>query len=485
MTNQKQQLSSSSVLVVDDEPTALDMMRLALRGMGITDILLESDALNVSHRMKENDVSLVLLDLVMPQKGGETILQELTENYPEVPVIIITGLNDVETAMRCVRSGAFDYIVKPVEEDRLELCINRAMEMQNLRKLTRRFSEEWMDEDIEKMPEALRPVIGNSPSMDKVLRYCQAVATSSEPVLITGETGTGKELISRALHELSGRGGEFVAVNIAGVSDSLLEDMLFGHTRGAFTGAVDRRPGLIEQAAGGTLFLDEIGDMGTGAQVKLLRLLQEREYIPVGSDKGKKSDVRILLATHHKLEQKVAEGSFRKDLYYRIKIHRVALPALRNRLEDLPLLLRHFLQEASREKGISVPTVPAELIDLLESYSFPGNVRELRSMVCEAVQTHGGKTMSMQVFRQFIAEGRKDSVEEPEITPAGRTSWASMLREIPTLKEADRVLIKEALRRSKGRQSIAAGMLGITPSALNMRLKKLRREEDEGWTLYK
>jgi DNA-binding NtrC family response regulator len=309
--------------------------------------------------------------------------------------------------------------------------------------------------------------------MRSVFHYVEAVAKGVQPILVTGESGTGKELVARAIHAVSGREGELVAVNVAGLDDAVFADTLFGHVRGAFTGASEARSGMVERAAGGTLFLDEIGDLPLASQVKLLRLAQEGEYYPLGQDRPRRMRARIVVATHQDLAARQAAGAFRKDLYYRLRAHHLHLPPLRERRGDLPLLLDHFLHEAAREFGKRKPTPPKQLAVLLSSYDFPGNVRELRSMVFDAVGLHQGKLLSMDAFKRAIGErGGRDEAERPD--PEANPFLP--LERLPTLVESRRLLVADALRRAEGNQTIAARLLGISQSALSRRLAADREE---------
>jgi DNA-binding NtrC family response regulator len=308
--------------------------------------------------------------------------------------------------------------------------------------------------------------------MRSIFQYIEAVAPSPRPVLITGETGVGKELVARAVHTLSNRKGAFTPVNVAGLDDHVFADTLFGHKRGAFTGAMEGRSGLLEQAAGGTLFLDEIGDLSAVSQVKLLRLLQEGEYLPLGSDLAKRSDARIVVATNQDLEAARNSGRFRKDLYYRLCGHRLQIPPLRERPEDLPVLLDYFLEKAANCLGKKKPTPPHELFKLLAAYRFPGNVRELESMIYNAVSIHTSGKLSMDAFKSEIFKtqpGLSGAIASPADAGEEKTVFPDPL---PTLKQVEQLLVDESLRRSNGNQAIAAMMLGITRQALNKRLKK-------------
>jgi DNA-binding NtrC family response regulator len=307
--------------------------------------------------------------------------------------------------------------------------------------------------------------------MQAIFRYVEAISCSREPVLITGESGTGKELVARAIHRLCAPDAPWQAVNVAGLDDNVFADTLFGHVKGAFTSADQPRGGLIEQAAGGVLFLDEIGDLSHASQVKLLRLLQEGEYYPLGSDRARKMNVRVVAATNQELEAKIADNAFRKDLYYRLKAHHVQIPPLRERREDIPLLLDHFLDEAALGLGRKKPALPPALFDLLATYHFPGNVRELRAMVFDALSQHDSGVLSLHRFDQAIgykpaASGRVQG------TGVADDTVLSVSGRFPTLKQTGELLVREAMRRANGNQTQAAKLLGISRPGLIKRLRK-------------
>jgi DNA-binding NtrC family response regulator len=295
-------------------------------------------------------------------------------------------------------------------------------------------------------------------------------------VLITGETGTGKELTARAIHNASGKEAPFVAVNIASVAENLIDDELFGHSKGAFTGAQTERAGMVEKASGGTLFLDEIGDLSTAVQVKLLRLIQERQYQRLGSDEVRTTNARIVAATNSSLGLKVKNEAFRADLYYRLATHRIHLPPLRDRKDDIPILVDSFLESAALEMNKNKPTPPKQLFTLLSTYDFPGNVRELRSMIFDAVSLHQSGTLSMDSFRSKVQKTSCDVVDANAAnTDENKKIQFSGI--LPTLKEAQDILIDEALKAADGNQTIAAGILGMSRRALNSRLSRQQSKE--------
>ena len=460
------------VLLVDDELHTLASFDIALRSHGITNTIRCQDSREVAGILRNQPVEIILLDLMMPHVSGHDILKDVSQCFPELPVIIVTGVNEVETAVHSIQQGAFDYVLKPVEIERLLPSIRRALEIRQLRRENSRLASSFFEKDPAR-PEVFSRIVTGNDTMKALFRYCEAIAEGRQPVLITGETGVGKESIARAIHNLSGRPGEYVAVNVAGLDDQIFADTLFGHTKGAFTGADRSRSGLVKKAAGGSLFLDEIGDLSEASQVKLLRFLEEREYYPLGSDQVHHSDARVIVATHRDLEQQHKKGLFRTDLFYRLRTHRIQVPPLRERKDDLPALLDFFLAQAAAEFKKQKPRCPDALLPLLTGYDFPGNVRELRALAFDAMSHHRGATLSMAFFHKEIG-----ATCPPENSPAplakvlSQKSWAAGLDRLPTLKDADQELIAEALRRSSNNQRAAALLLGITPQALNQRLKR-------------
>jgi DNA-binding NtrC family response regulator len=462
---------SFTVLLVDDEIAWLRSLRLALqRAAGVTNVHLCEDGRQVMPLLEERDVGLVLLDLTMPHVSGEEILSRIATERPDVSVVVISGLNQVETAVRCVQAGAFDYFVKTAEEDRLVTGVLRAIRMLELQRENRSVATHLLSGRLQH-PEAFAGIVTRSRAMSSIFAYVEAVARSPQPLLVTGESGTGKELVARAAHALGGRAGPLVTVNAAGLDDTVFADTLFGHMRGAFTGADQPRRGMIEEAAGGTLFLDEIGDLSVASQVKLLRLSQEGEFFPLGSDRPKRLQARLVVATHQDLEAKQREGTFRRDLYHRLHTHHVRIPPLRERKEDLPLLLEHFLDEAARDLGKKKPTAPTQLAPLLATYAFPGNVRELRALIYDAVSRHTGGILSMESFKTAIAKTPGEGAGPIAPSEAARNPFSG-LESLPTFREGYELLLDEALARSEGNQTLAARLLGVTQSALSKRLKR-------------
>jgi DNA-binding NtrC family response regulator len=391
-------------------------------------------------------------------------------------VLMVTATDELDTAVRCMRAGAFDYLVKPISRERLHASIERVMEMRALRRENLRLKARVLSSALRR-PDAFSvfDFDADRSKMLSVFRYVETIAGSPGPVLITGETGVGKEIMARCIHALSGRRGEMVSVNVAGLDMHTFSDTLFGHRKGAFTGAMENRSGLVERAAGGTLFLDEIGDLGLELQVKLLRLLQEREYFPLGSDVPRRSDARVIVATNRSIDELRTTDRFRRDLYFRLCQHHVRIPALRERLEDLPALAQRMLGEIAEQLGRAKVALSRGAMNLLCQYDFPGNVRELHAMLSElaAQEPESGmiaETSLADWMRKFRGVEMAVGGGSVNVARLAGGDGALFTGEIPTLKNVQKQLIEEALRRSNGNQAAAAKMLGITRQALNRRL---------------
>ncbi len=470
---------SLPVLIVDDDPRFLSSADAALRAAGISPVHTLADSREVLPFLSGTEVATIVLNLGGHHLEGVDLLPKIKEDFPHLPVIVVTGSMNVELAVTCIKAGAFDYLIKPMEKNRFLSSVKRALELRDLREAVSSLQEQL----ISPMPdEALLAfgILTRNRSMQAIYNYMMAIAHSKQPVLITGETGTGKDLIARAIHGLGGCNGKFVAVNVAGLDDTAISDTLFGHKKGAYTGADQAREGLITQAASGTLFLDEIGDLADSSQVKLLRLLEEREYYPLGTDVSRKTDTRILCATNHNIKDLVSEGKFRKDLYYRLVAHHIHLPPLRERKEDIPLLVDHFLKEAAESAKKKIPTPPHELLTLLSAYHFPGNVRELWAMVVDAVMQHQGGVLALDSFKKTIGErGSAHAIASASGRKAKPQSPFELFDRFPTLKEAEEYLVSEALHRADNNQGVASLLLGISRFTLNKRLvRKAKRSEE-------
>ena len=462
-------LPTPEILVVDDQQSILLAIDTTLRLAGYSRIDTCSDSSRVEALAARRAPDIVLLDLMMPGVAGENLLEYFSGEHPDTPVIVITGKVDVESAVRCMKAGAFDYLVKPVEDERLVTTVQRAAAFVALQRENQALRRQ-MAADRPHPSDAFADIVTDDPKMLALFGYVETIATTGQPVLIRGETGVGKELVAHALHRLSELPGAFVPVNVGGLDNNVFADTLFGHVRGAFTGADADRPGLIEQAAGGTLFLDEIGDLSLQSQVKLLRLLQEGEYLPLGQDCPKQTDARIVASTNASLRALAASGRFRKDLAYRLRTHQIDIPPLRERTGDLPLLVDHFLAQAGRRLGKPKPTAPPQLVLLLKNHPFAGNVRELEAMIFDAVSRHRSGVLSLSVFREHLQRERANGL--PDDTPDTPSPSITFPASLPTIKSATDQLVAEALSRADGNQTIAATMLGISQQALSKRLRK-------------
>ena len=462
------------VLSVDDEAGVLMSLKVALRQAGVNNVYTCQDSRRVRTLLSEQEPEVILLDLYMPHISGEELLERITREHPEVPVIVITGASDAETAVRCMKCGAFDYLTKPVENGPLIAAVNRAIEMRALQWENETLKEQLFS-DGPAQPLAFQHIISINRRMVSIFQYLNTIAATIKPLLITGETGTGKELAAQAVHAASGRTGEFVVVNVGGLSDHMFEDTLFGHVRGAYTGAEGTRSGMIEKASGGTLVLDEIGDLSPISQAKLLRLLQSGEYQHLGEDQVRMSSARIIALTNKDLWTMEEEGTFRKDLIFRLKTHHVHLPPLRERHEDLTLLTDYFIERACRQLGKPKPKVPKEILTLLAPYHFPGNIRELQAIIFDTLSAHQAKTLSLTRIKKHISQSRsRSNIHQP-----GKISEEQVLfpAKLPKLKQIGDILVREAMHRAHGNQSAAAAMLGISPAAISKRLKKQSAKE--------
>ncbi|MBF0272156.1 MAG: sigma-54-dependent Fis family transcriptional regulator [Magnetococcales bacterium] len=460
--------TAATIVLVDDDEWILNTTRLWLLNAGFTSIVVLNDNRELLPMLNDNLVGVVVLDLMMPHCSGQELLPEITRLHPEVQVIVMTGSQEIDSAVTCMKHGAIDYLLKPADPDRLVTCVQNAMQIYNLRSELHAIRRH-LNTETPANPSAFSPILTRSRMMQQLFKYLEAVSLSPEPLLITGETGVGKELFARACHDAGCRTGAFIAENVAGLDELVFTDTLFGHRRGAFTGADQDRKGLVAQAAGGTLFLDEIGDIGPAAQIKLLRFLQEKQYLPLGMDHPVRTDVRIVAATLRDPNELVAKGLLRRDLYYRLSFHQLHIPPLRERKEDIPLLTVNFLEEAAAALNRPTPTPPQALFDHLAVYPFPGNVRELKAMVFDAVSRHQGHVMSLDCFRA-LQPGRHGTPSSPARLDDQGPSIQFSQTSFPTLKEAEELLIREALLRAGGKKSVAAALLGITRQALYSRL---------------
>ncbi|MHB8121006.1 MAG: sigma-54-dependent transcriptional regulator [Desulfuromonadaceae bacterium] len=457
----------TTILVVEDEHYVRESLTAYLDDIGYSVLAAENGQIGLE-RFRSQHPDIVMTDLRMPVMDGFALVEAIAAESEFTPIVVVSGAGAVDEAVRAMRMGAWDYLSKPIVNlEELQITLERSLERARTKCELERLRRHLVAGTLENET-AFGSIVTTSARMRSIFLYLESVAPSRQPVLISGETGTGKELIARAVHSLSGVGGPFVAINLAGLDDAMFSDTLFGHQRGAYTGADRAREGLIRQASGGTLFLDEIGDLSPGSQVKLLRLLQEGEYLPLGADKVHRSDARIVAATHADLKLKMEQGTFRPDLYYRLCSHRVELPSLRDRPEDLPLLAAHFLEKAAARLGKPTPIAPPELNRYLAAYRFPGNIRELESIIHDAVARSASRILSLESV--VAAIGSDLLVPVSATSAASRCPVCPFSEKFPTLKGAEDFLIAEALRLADNNQRLAAAYLGITRQALNKRL---------------
>lgn len=462
------------IVLVDDDPDALALLESFLINEGMKHVVSFEDGRNLGKYLESHTAAVIVLDLMMPTISGITLLEEISTKVPGISVIVVTAEQQIETAIECMKMGAVDYLTKPVVIKRFIASVQRALEIYLLNEEISA-SRKPSDSCLTVHQPVIPSIITQNKEMLSLIRYVGIIADSFQPILITGETGVGKELFAQAIHTLSKRTGLFVSVNVAGLDDTLFSDTLFGHRKGSYTGATSDRDGLIKKAAGGTLFLDEIGDLNELSQIKLLRLLQENEYYAIGSDVPIQSNARLVVATNQNLKQRMMEGKFRKDLYYRLCSHQVNIPPLRNRQDDIPLLLDHYMMEYGKNNGKHNPSYRKELIGLLSAYDFPGNVRELQAMILDVVTRSSDGRIQVSTFRDLISREKganSHAIEQPDdmFNPISFPRF-------PTIKEAENEMIRRALEISNNNQGIAAQMLGITRQALNNRLRRGRKLE--------
>jgi len=437
-------MARSRVLVVDDDPASRELLRRVLAGVG-HEVSHAGSGREALEELARRPADLVISDIRMPDLDGVQLLEKLRELCPEVPVILVTAFGDVEGAVEAIRRGAFDYLPKPYDVDGIRLLVQRALAQSTLaaenRELRRQVREKYK----------LEGIVGRSEPMLQVFKTAARVAQSDATVLIEGESGTGKEQVARAIHAASKRaGGPFVAVDCGAIAEGVLESELFGHARGAFTGAQQSRRGLFEEASHGTLFLDELGDVGPALQARLLRALQEGEIRRVGANEAVAVDVRVLAATNKDLSQRVKEGKFREDLYYRINVVTIRLPPLRERREDIPLLAEHFAAKHGRPEGSAITP---EARELLLAHDWPGNVRELENVIARALAlNHAGLV---------VPEDLPDRLRGlPPGIPPPRGG------ERLTLADVERRYAAQILAETGGNKTRAAEILGIDRKTL-------------------
>jgi two-component system response regulator PilR (NtrC family) len=451
------------ILVVDDEPSLRDVLSIMLKRTGY-EVTSAADGEEAVELLQREIFDLVITDLRMPKVGGIEVLKAVKSASPETVVLVITAFASADSAVEAMKQGAYDYLTKPFQVDEVQLIIRNALEKRRLTTENILLKREMASQS------SFAQLVGQSDVMQKVFEIVRKVADSKSNVLICGESGTGKELVARAIHYNSARSAmPFVAVNCSAVPETLLESELFGHMKGSFTGAISNKAGLFEVANGGTIFLDEIGDTTPTIQVKLLRVIQEREFRRVGGSQDIKVDVRIVAATNKDLEKAVADGSFREDLYYRLDVIPIRLPPLRLRSGDIPLLVSHFLERFSKESGKPVPVLTPDAIHVLLAHEWRGNVRELENLIERVVAFSTGGTVTDTDVQGWLH--RSVSPQQPQVgVPVDLTDEGVDLEGLVNGIEKD--LLLKALERSKWVKKKAARLLRLNTRSFRYRLEK-------------
>ncbi len=451
--------NNSPILIVDDDEGLLFSMRTALLSAGLPDPVMVSDPRQVLNLVRENQFQLALLDLIMPHFDGMEILKQIKQESPATQCIILTAVDDVSTAVKAMRFGAYDYLVKPLQVKRTTIAVRHALERYQLRQGMALFERPQSFADL-KQPDLFAKMVAEDESMALVFHQAESCAQTDYNVMITGETGVGKGLLARIIHNLSRRAsGPFVAVNMPAFSQNLFEDDFFGHMRGAYTGAIENKLGFFETAQGGTLFLDEITELAPNMQGKLLQVIEEKEFYRLGSTDIINVDLRILSASNRDLDKSVGSGDFRGDLYFRLNEYHIHIPPLRRRKRDILPLSYHFLRMHAKKNNKHISRISTSLSEALQQYHFPGNVRELENIISSGVLAHADKDPEMRRVPKFGL-----------MQPASEHLTGD---EFPTLMEVQTRHIEKALRLTNGNRTRAAKILGIGLRTLQRKLKSL------------
>lgn len=458
----------ANLLIVDDDLSIREMLEVMLISEGY-DVECAEDGTQAIRMLEKKDYDLILCDIRMGTVGGLAVLREAKKRWPETVVIMISAFATTETAVEAMKEGAYDYIPKPFNVDEVKQTIKKALERKTLER-----EKEILDAELKKTYH-FGCIVGNSPAMIKIYNTIKQVADTRTNLLITGESGTGKELIARAIHENSSRKDKpFTVIHCGGIPETLMESELFGYRKGAFTGAIDDRKGLFEASDSGTVFLDEIAELTPAIQIKILRVVQEKAFKPVGDTRDVEVDVRIISATNKNLEDEVIAGHFRDDLYYRLNVIHIDVPPLRERIEDLPLLAQHFLEKYANEMGKSIHKLSSYALDMLARYDFPGNARELENMIERSVAMATTniilpESLALSTYKKEEKDAKKHDLMEFDIPPTG-------IDLNTVLADAERAYLSKALEMSGGIKQKAAKLLGISFRSLRYRLEKLGLE---------
>ncbi|PKG55989.1 sigma-54-dependent Fis family transcriptional regulator [Shewanella sp. Choline-02u-19] len=452
-----------NILLVDDEASWLRTLSITLNRL-VPEAKIDTcvDSRQVMNRLEVSDYALVLLDLTMPFHSGEELLDMIRNAFPNTRVIIVTGVNEVDTAVRCIKHGAYDYFIKTDNVNDLARTVRRALEVVGLERNYLRIKESFLSKTLSQ-PEAFNNILTCEPSLIDQFRYFEAVAPSPEPILIQGESGTGKDEFAKSGHLLCCPDAPFVNVNLVGISTSAFELQLFGQIKTLENGQVSAQAGVLHQVQSGLLYLNEIGDLPIEAQAKLVDVIEHKQYYPIGSDKAYPVLCKIITSTQHDLLALSKAGKFRNDLLYRLRSHTIKLPPLRQRRLDLFMLINHFITLAADEMNLSRPQQPSSLAAQLAEYEFPGNLHELKGMVFDAVSRSDGIQLNITPFMEAINLNKAAPDDKCQLV---------FPKELPTLAQMGDALINEAMSRTANSQTAAARMLGISQSALSRRLKQ-------------
>lgn len=467
-----------TILLVDDEQAVLDGQENLLRLNGYNSILKARTAADARGLVAEKEVALAILDLTLTDEAGIDLLRWLRENSRDTVILVVTGASDIKLAVECMRAGAYDFLLKGSDTGRLPGAVRNGLEHRSVVRENERLRNALVSPTL-KNPDAFQQFVTRSEQIRRLFYYLEAVAPLPDPLLITGETGVGKEVIARAIHRAAEVDGPFVPVNLGGLDDHILTDTLFGHTKGAFTGAEGIRDGLIKTAAGGTLFLDELGELSQESQTKLLRLLDSGEYFPLGSDRSHIAETRIILATNRNLSEEVEKGRFRQDLYYRVAAHEIRVPPLRERPEDIEAILFHLLSLHSRRLNRPIIEPGEGVLARLKQQPLPGNVRELEQLVLSSLihrrwtelETESGNGEPREA-----RDGTGTGCADAEVGGERRVVFGG---ELPTPWEAVEALLKEAVRRYPDNRSEAASAVGLSPQAFANRWRRMMEQGEE------
>ena len=453
-------MASENILVVDDEQGMCDFMQIMLKreGYGVTTSTSPKaivEQLNSSQKEGDSPYDLVITDLMMPEMSGLELLTQVKKFSPQLEFIVMTAFGSVDTAIEAMKKGAYDYITKPFKVDEVKLTVKKCLSQSQLHRENLELRKRLEDQD------SLDTFIGESRVVAELKKMIKRIAPTDSTVLVTGESGTGKEIIANSIHQLSRRGDKpFVSINCAALPETLLESELFGHRKGSFTGAFSDKEGLLKSADGGSFFLDEVGNTSGAIQMKLLRVLEAREFIPLGDTRPVKVDIRLIVATNADLEAEVKAGRFREDLFWRLNVFVINAPALRERKEDLPILLNHFLQRSCTKQNLPLKRIGPEALDLLTSYDWPGNVRELENLVERMVLFSRGEVVGpKEIPKRIEGEGKaRQEQKRLEVTP--------------TLQTMEEAYIHYILQKSGWNKSESARILGIDLSTLYRKIDR-------------